>query len=100
MNSSDRDVVEALAAYIADLGDIKFGWMNEFLKARGVDLSGDEFLTGEHIRQPHVHEGTTLYGPVSAQYVEMVEALFKWWPVRLMIGDPADFAGDEPWWIS
>jgi hypothetical protein len=95
------DLASDLASHIADLGHIKFSEMNEFLQSRLDRLDGDDFLTGEHLDQPHVHVGTTLYGPVSEQYVRTVETLFRRWPVRLMIGDPATFnGGEEPWRIA
>jgi hypothetical protein len=101
MNSSDLSHVEALAEHIARAGWIKFGEMNEFLESRGINMAGDQELTGKHVGQPHVDVGTTMLGPVSDEYVQTVEALFKWWPVKLMIGDPAAFAtGDEPWWVA
>jgi hypothetical protein len=101
MNSTDRSHVEALAKHIARAGYIKFGEMNEFLESCGINMAGDEELTGEHVGQPHVAVGTTLLGSVSDEYVQTVEALFKWWPVKLMIGDPASFAsGEEPWWVT
>lgn len=101
MNSADSNTVDALAARIADNGHIEFQEMNRFLEARGVALSGDEVLTGQHVRQPQVHETTDLYGPASEQYVGIVQALFTHWPVSLMIADPAEFpTGDEPWHIS
>jgi hypothetical protein len=93
---------DALAEYIAESGWIRFREMNEFLESRGVSLDGDGELLGQHVRQPHVSEGTTLLGPVSEEYVQIVEALFTTYPVMLMIGDMADFAGcgDEPWWVT
>lgn len=101
MGSPDSNVVDALAARIADNSHIEFQEMNRFLEAHGVALSGDEMLTGQHIRQPQVHEGTALYGPTSEQYIKIVQTLFSQWPVRLMIADPAGFCtGDEPWHIA
>lgn len=92
---------EALANYIAEEGSITFAQMNEFITSRGINVSGDEELTGEHVRQPHVWESTTLYAPVSSEYLETVGALFDQWPVRLMIGDPALFSsGEEPWYVA
>jgi hypothetical protein len=34
--------------------------MNEFLRTHLAECDGDDFLMGEHLDQPHVHEGTTL----------------------------------------
>jgi hypothetical protein len=101
MNSADRSHVEALAEHIARAGWIKFGEMNKFLESRDISTTtGDEELRGEHVGQPHVSPGTTLLGPTSEEYVVIVEALFKSYPVMPMIGDMADFAGDEPWWVT
>jgi hypothetical protein len=45
--------------------------------------------------------GTTLLGPTSEDYVQIVEALLKSYSVMLMIGDLAEFrSGDEPWWVT
>lgn len=94
--------VEAIAAWIADMGYISFAEMNTFLESRGIDVNrGDHELCGEHLRQPHVGQGTTLFGPTSAEYVAIVEALFAGYPVMLMIGDVAQFSGsEEPWWVT
>ena len=101
MTSNDHAVVDALAEHIAREGFVSFTEMNEFLKSRGVDLVGHEALTGEHLRLPHVLDGTTLFGPVSNEYVEIVQRLFAYWPVTLMIGDPATFrTGEEPWYVD
>ncbi|MCV7017654.1 hypothetical protein [Mycolicibacterium aichiense] len=75
--------------------------MNEFIASRGVSLDGDDELLGLNIGQPHVGPGTTLFGPASAEYVWIVEDLFRSWPVMLMIGDPAQFhCGEEPWFVE
>jgi len=96
-NSSDA---VALAQHIAQASFITFTEMNEFLRSRGVDFSGDEFLTGEHLRLTQVHRGTTLYGPTSDEYIQAVEELFRLWPVTLEIADPAGFrSGEEPWHV-
>ena len=95
------NVVDALTAFIIQQGAIKFGEFADYLKTLGVNIAGDEELTGEHVNQPHVRAGTTLIGAVSAEYVEVVEALFKTRPVMLEIGDPACFANhEEPWWVA
>jgi hypothetical protein len=100
-SSESAEAVDALAGHIYEEGSIKFGELATYLKARGIPIEGDEEITGAHINQPHVGEYTTLLGPVSAEYVQIVEALFKSRPVMLEIGDPALFAtGDEPWWVT
>ena len=92
-------VALALAQHIAESSFITFTEMNEFLRSRGVDFSGDEYLMGEHLRLSHVREGT-LYGPVSIGYIRAVEALFRLWPVTLEIADPSEFCcGEEPWHV-
>lgn len=100
MNVPNRSHLDYLAKYIADSGWIKFREMNEFLNSRGISVNfGDEELRGEHIGLPHVWPETTLLGPTSQEYVRIVSELFMSYPVTLMIGDIADFAGDEPWWL-
>ncbi len=95
------NVVDALTEFIIQQGAIKFGELADYLKTLGVNIAGDEELTGEHVNQPHVRGGTTLSDRVSAEYVEIVEALFNTRPVMLEIGDPACFANHEaPWWVA
>src|SRR6476620_3915025 len=89
------DAVDALADHIAQEGSIKFGKLTKYLETRGIDTAGDEELTGEHVNQPHVSEGTTLLGGISDEYVHIVEALFKTRPVMLKSGDLADFRRGE-----
>ena len=98
----DRDItVDALTELIIQQGPIKFGELADRLETLGVSIAGEEELTGEHVNQPHVRAGTTLIGAVSAEYVEVVEALFKTRPLMLEIGDPAFFRSDEePWWVA
>jgi hypothetical protein len=98
----DRDItVDALTELIIQQGAIKFGDLTDYLETLGVNTAGDEELTGEHVNQPYVRADTTLIGPVSTQYIEVVEALFKTRPVMLDIGDPACFANHEPpWWVA
>ena len=98
----DRDIaVDALTELIIQQGAIKFGELADYLETLGVNIAGDEELTGEHVNQPHVRAGTPLLGPVSTEYVEIVEALFNTRPVMLEIGDPACFANHEPpWWVA
>jgi hypothetical protein len=94
-------VVDALTELIIDRGAIKFGKLADYLETLGINTAGDEALTGEHVNQPHVPAGTTLLCPVSTEYVQVVEALFKTRPVMLEIGDPASFAcHEEPWWVA
>ena len=101
MNTGSQSLVDSLADHIASSGWIRFREMNEYLFIRGVVIQdGDEELTGEHVRQAHVWPDTVLLGPTSEQYVEIVEALFSSYPIALMIGDMADFGGDEPWWVA
>lgn len=92
---------DSLAEHIAHCGWIKFREMNDFLKSRGIstDVGGQE-LTGEHVKQAHIWPGTVLLGPTSQEYVQIVEELFGSYPITLMIGDMADFNGDEPWWVT
>lgn len=93
--------VDALAELIIQQGAIKFAELADYLETRGVNMAGDEALTGEHVNQPHVRAGTTLLCPVSTEYVEIVEALFNTRPVMLEIGDPACFAShEESWWVA
>lgn len=101
MNTSAKHA-EALADHVAQMGRVKFQVMNRFLHVvRGVRLDGDDELRGAHVKQPHVEPGTTLLGPVSEEYVEIVRRLFEYWPVKLMIGDPLMFEpGEEPWWVA
>jgi hypothetical protein len=95
------NLVDALTESIIQQGAIKFGKLADYLETLGVNTAGGEELTGEHVNQPHVRAGTTLLGPVSTEYVEVVEALFKTRPVMLEIGDPASFRGhEEPWWVT
>jgi hypothetical protein len=95
------NVVDALAELIIQQGAIKFGELADYLETLGVNTAGDEELTGEHVNQPHVRAGTTLLGPVSTEYVKVVQALFKTRPMMLEIGDPACFANHEPpWWVA
>jgi len=101
MNSDNRHHVEALAKHVAHSGWVKFREMNDFLGSRGIttDVGGQD-LTGEHVKQAHIWPGTVLLGPTSREYVEIVEALFTSYPITLMIGDMADFNGDESWWVT
>ena len=94
-------MVDALTELIIDRGAIKFGKLADYLETLGINTAGDEALTGGHVNQPHVPAGTTLLCPVSTEYVQVVEALFKTRPVMLEIGDPASFAcHEEPWWVA
>lgn len=93
--------VEALVRYLASEAFMSFREMNEYLESLGVRIEGNVALSGEHVRQPHIWEGTTLLFPASEDYVHIVESLFTAWPVSLMIGDMADFAGhEEPWYVT
>lgn len=99
--SKKTSCAAALAQYVAEERYVTFTEMNDFLRSHGLEMSGDEYLSGEHLRLPHVHEGTTLYGPASTDYIQAVEALFRWWPVNLTIENPAMFrSGDEPWHVE
>lgn len=95
------NVVDAVAELIIQQGAIKFAELADYLETLGVNIAGDEELTGEQVNQPHVRAGTTLIGAVSTEYVAVVEALFKTRPVMLEIGDPASFAShEEAWWVA
>jgi hypothetical protein len=98
--TQDNDA-EALAEHIAEIGYISFAQMNEFLKSRAVTVDGGTELTGEHVNQRLVGPSTTLIASVSEEYVQIVQALFRRWPVMLMIGDPTLFGpGEAPWWVT
>lgn len=101
MNADHAQLVEMLAEHIAYSGWIKFREMNEFVADRGIaiDVGGQE-LTGEDVRRAHIWPGTVLLGPTSREYVGIIDALFSTYPINLMIGDVADFNGDEPWWVT
>lgn len=101
MNAEHRSHVDALAEHVAHSGWIKFRQMNDFLELRGIstDIGGHELLGG-HVKQAHIWPTTVLLGPTSREYVEIVEGLFSSYPITLMIGDMADFNGDEPWWVT
>jgi hypothetical protein len=98
----DRDItVDALTDLIICHGAVKFTELANYLETLGINIAGDEELTGEHVNQRHVPAGTTLLGEVSTEYIDVVEALFKTRPVMLEIGDLACFANHEPpWWVA
>lgn len=101
LKTKARTDAAALAQYIAKERYVTFTEMNDFLRSHGLEMFGEQYLSGEHLRLPHVHEGTTLFGPVSTDYVQAVEALFRWWPVNLTIADPSMFrSGDAPWHVE
>jgi hypothetical protein len=98
----DRDItVDTLSELIIQQGAIKFGELADYLETFGVNIAGDKQLMGEHVNQRHVRAGTMLCDRISAEYVEVVEALFETRPVMLEIGDPASFRShEEPWWVA
>jgi hypothetical protein len=80
---------------------VKFTELANYLETLGINIAGDEELTGEHVNQRHVPAGTILLGEVSTEYIDVVEALFNTRPVMLEIGDLACFANHEPpWWVA
>ncbi len=98
----DRDItVDALTEFIICHRAVKFTELANYLETLGINIDGDEELTGEHVNQRHVPAGTTLLGEVSNEYIDVVEALFNTRPVMLEIGDLACFASHEPpWWVA
>lgn len=91
-----------VAQFVRDRGCVQFREIDGILAQAGIPINdGDEELTGEHIhRDKIVHESTTLRGPVSGAYCDVIEQLFTTYPVDLMIGDPASFpSGHEPWHV-
>ena len=51
------EIVDSLAEHIKASPYTKFGELANYLEARGIDIDGDEELTGENLRQPHVIPG-------------------------------------------
>ncbi len=92
-----------VAQFIKDRGCIQLREIDDILETAGitVDGDGDDFLMGEHVRRPKiVSEYTTLRGPVSAEYCQIIERLFTAYPISLEIGDLASFPdGHEPWYV-
>jgi hypothetical protein len=91
-----------VAQFVRDRVCVQFREIDDILTGAGIPVDdGDEYLTGKHIhRETVVHESTTLRGPVSVEYCEIIERLFTAYPVGLQIGDPASFPhGHEPWHV-
>src|ERR1700753_204936 len=76
-----------VAQFVRDRGCVQFREIDDILTEAGIPVDdGDEELTGKHIHRDNVvHESTTLRGPVSYTYCEVIERLFADYPVDLQI---------------